>query len=366
VTSPLLGRPGAVPGVGPDAAVALHYGDPLREQRAVVTGAGWVDRSNRGVVEVSGADRLSWLHDITSQQLRDLPDGTGTEALVLSPNGHVEQHAAIAELGGVTWLDVEPGGAAALLAYLGSMRFLLRVDPVDAGAGWATLTVLGPATDDVLAAAGVPPPAEPGEVVSLAGGGWARRMPAFVQPDGDPLPMVDLMVPRGLLREVADRLGRAGAAPVGMWAFEALRVAARRPRLGFDTDHRTLPHEVGWIGVAVHLDKGCYRGQETVARVHNLGRPPRRMVLLHLSGESEVLPEPGDPVECDGRTVGRLGTAVRHHELGQLALALLKRSVSADDALTVRGLPAVIDPSSDLSDGPRGRAAMTRPAIIRP
>ncbi|MBI1757891.1 MAG: folate-binding protein YgfZ [Actinobacteria bacterium] len=360
LSSPLLDRAGAVPGAGRDAAVAMHYGDPLREQRLIVSGAGWVDRSHRGVVEVSGADRLSWLHDITSQHLRELREGTGTEALVLSPHGHVEHHAVLAELGGVTWLDLEPGSTAALLAYLQSMRFLLRVDPADVTAEWAVLSVLGPTADEVLARAGVPPPAEPSEVVSLAGGGWARRMPAFEQPDGEPIPIVDLVVPRDLLREAAERLTHAGAVPAGLWAYDALRVAARRPRLGVDTDHRTLPHEVGWIGVAVHLDKGCYRGQETVARVHNLGRPPRRLVLLHLSGESEELPATGDPVESGGRTVGRVGTAVRHHELGQLALALLKRSVSAQDPLTVGGFAAVVDPSSDLTDVPRARSDTMR------
>lgn len=360
--SPLCQLPGAVPGTGVDAAVPLHYGDPLREQRAVRDGAGWVDRSHREVVEVTGADRLPWLHDVTSQHLRELPDSTGTEALVLSPHGHVEQHAVVAELAGTTWLDVEPGTAAGLLAYLQSMRFLRQVEPVEVTGSWAVLTVLGPATDEVLSSVGVPPPEADHAVVSLAGGGWARRMPAFDQPEGPPLPAVDLVVPRGLLPEVAGRLGHGGATPTGTWGYEAVRVAARRPRLGLDTDHRTLPHEVGWIGVAVHLDKGCYRGQETVARVHNLGRPPRRMVLLHLSGESEQLPEPGTAVESGGRTVGRLGTAVRHHELGQIALALLKQSVTAEQPLTVAGSSAVVDPASDLTQPERAARPRLGPA----
>ncbi len=107
-----------------------------------------------------------------------------------------------------------------------------------------------------------------------------------------------------------------------MWAFEALRIAAHQPRFGLDTDHRTIPHEVGWIGAAVHLDKGCYRGQETVARVHNLGHPPRRLVLLHLDGSADRLPAHGDPVELGGAAVGSVGSAARHYELGPIALAL--------------------------------------------
>jgi folate-binding protein YgfZ len=141
-----------------------------------------------------------------------------------------------------------------------------------------------------------------------------------------------------------DALVQAGAQRAGLWAFEALRVEARCPRLGLETDHRTIPHEVGWIGSAVHLDKGCYRGQETVARVQNLGRPPRRLVLVHLSGESDVLPEPGSPVELEGRTVGFLGTAVHHYDLGPIALAVVKRNLADDAALVVAGQRATIDP----------------------
>jgi tRNA-modifying protein YgfZ len=139
------------------------------------------------------------------------------------------------------------------------------------------------------------------------------------------------------------RVLEAGAVPAGMWAYEALRVEARRPRLGFDTDHRTIPHEIGLIGTAVHLDKGCYRGQETVARVHNLGRPPRRLVLIHLAGESDELPEPGAPIESGGRSVGFVGTAVHHYELGPIALAVVKRSLPDEAELSVAGSPVTID-----------------------
>ena len=334
LASPLLDRPGAVPGDGPDAGVARHYGDPLREQRALDRGAGLVDRSTRGVIAVPGPDRLSWLHSITSQHLSGLADGTGTEGLVLSPHGHVEHHFVVAELAGTTWLDTEPGNAPALLAYLDSMRFLLRVEPRDATAELAVLTVAGPDAAAVLGAAGLPVPPARWAVVPLDGGGFARRTREHE---------VDLLVPRPSLTGVADRLAAAGATPVGSWAYEAMRVEDRRPRLGFETDHRTIPHEVGWIGPAVHLDKGCYRGQETVARVHNLGRPPRRLVLLHLSGERDELPAPGTPLVLDGRTVGFLGTAAHHHELGPVALGVVKRTVADGTVLDAAGTPAAVD-----------------------
>jgi folate-binding protein YgfZ len=139
-------------------------------------------------------------------------------------------------------------------------------------------------------------------------------------------------------------LTQAGVRPTGVWTYEAHRVAAVRARLGVDTDERTIPHEVGWIGGpglgAVHLDKGCYRGQETVARVHNLGKPPRMLVLLHLDGSVDR-PETGDPVRAGGRAVGRLGTVVDHVDLGPVALALLKRGLPADTALTTGADDAV-------------------------
>ena len=336
--SPLLSRPGAV--ATESGAVAAHYGDPLREQRLLAEGAGLVDRGDRDVVVVPGPDRLTWLHSLLSQHVEHLADRTGTEALLLSPNGHVEHHLVLAELDGTVWADVEPGTGEALAAFLDRMRFMLRVEPALVSAQWAVLSLVGPRGDDVLAAAGLPVPADPAAVAPLPDGGWVRRMP----PVGDGAPVVDLLVGRAALDATADALLGAGAAPAGLDAFEALRVEARRPRLGVDTDHRTIPNELQWLRTAVHLQKGCYRGQETVARVHNLGRPPRRLVLLHLDGVSEDLPAPGAPVQQGARAVGRVGTVVRHHELGVIALALVKQSVAADAELTVGGSRAAIDP----------------------
>jgi folate-binding protein YgfZ len=337
-TSPLLGLPGAVAVEG--GAVPAHYGDPLREQRTLAEAAGLVDRSDRDVLAVPGPDRLSWLHSLTSQHLERLGEGTGTEALVLSPHGHVEHHLVLAELGGTVWADVEPGTGPALLAFLQRMVFMLRVEPSLGTDAWALLSVVGPDGDAVLSAAGLPVPG-PAEVRAVDGGGWVRRVP----PLGDgTAAAVDLLVPRAELAARAEALLAAGATPAGLDAYEALRVEARRPRAGVDTDHRTIPNELEWLRTAVHLDKGCYRGQETVARVHNLGRPPRRLVLLHLDGLSEELPAPGAPVLAGSREVGRAGTVVRHHELGVVALALVKRSVAPGTALTVAGAAAALDP----------------------
>jgi folate-binding protein YgfZ len=301
--SPLLSTPGAVPADPPDAQVAAHYGEPSAEQRALATGAAVVDRSNRGVVRVAGADRLRFLHSLTSQHLESLAPHTPTEALLLSPNGHVEHHMALVDDGEAVWAHVEPGTAAGLVEFLDRMRFLMRVEVTDETASYAVVTL-----------AGVAPPED-----------------AIVTTDG-------LIVPRKTL----DRDWHARVA--GLWAHEALRIAAHRPRFGLDTDHRTIPAEGGLLASAVHLDKGCYRGQETVARVHNLGRPPRRTVLLHLDGIGEQLPAPGTPVLRDDRQVGVVGSAARHYEFGPVTLALVKQNVPADATLRVGDANAAIDP----------------------
>ncbi|MGH3753326.1 MAG: YgfZ/GcvT domain-containing protein [Pseudonocardiaceae bacterium] len=338
--SPLLGLPGAVPPPdgSPDPGVAWHHGDPLREQRAAEHGAAVVDRSHREVLAVPGEDRLTWLHTITSQHLLALGEGEHTEALVLDLRGHVEHHAMVSQVHDTVWLDTEPGRAQGLLAYLNSMVFWSKVAPREAAAELAVLSLIGPSTDQVLAQAG-----ELGGFVRS----WAGR--------------ADLLVPRGGLTRAWQRLVAAGATTAGTWAYEALRAAALRPRLGMDTDERTIPHEVGWIGSAVHLDKGCYRGQETVARVANLGRPPRRMVLLHLESP-ETLPATGDPVRTGERVVGRVGTVAIHHELGPIALALLKHSIDQTTPLTAGPSPASVDPDSlpPTPGDPPGRAAQRR------
>lgn len=375
--SPLLDLPGAIghpdgPDAGPDAGVAAHHGDPFADQRAATRRAAVVDRSHRGLVVVAGPDRTTWLHLLVSQQVADLGEGAGTEGLVLDVQGRVEHHVLISHVDGALWLAVEPGAAPALAAYLESMKFWSDVTVRDATDEYAQLSVLGPQVTDVLTAAGVEVPADPEGAGPLPGGGVVRRVPWPLETTS-----VDLLVPRGKLVDWWQRLRGAGAAAAGVDAFEALRVAALRPRLGVDTDDRTIPHEVGWIGAAVHLTKGCYRGQETVSRVANLGRPPRQMVLLHLASGDDALPPPGTPVLTGegGRAVGRVGTAVRHHELGSVALALVKRSAVAgtsesgpttlwvaDDRDEGVPGPASIDPDSVPPDTgePPGRAAVRR------
>ena len=343
-----------------------HWGDPFAEQRTASRGVVVIDRSHRELLAVTGEERLSWLHLVISQHVTELAEGSGTEALVLDSQGRVETHMVVAHLDGTVWLDTDPeprvtsalpkGGLQTLREYLEAMKFWSKVDIRDATEELALLTVLGPDTERVLSAAAVEVGPEPYAVAALPGGGFARRMPwpgRF---------SVDLAVPRGELADWWHRLTDAGARAAGSWTFEALRAESLRPRLGIDTDERTIPHEVGWVGSAAHVAKGCYRGQETVSKVHNVGRPPRNLLLLHLDGSPEVRPETGDPVLLDGRTVGRIGTVIQHHELGPIALALVKRSTPVGAELLTGTednlVQAAIDPDSVPAELPApGRAA---------
>ncbi|TRY18607.1 folate-binding protein YgfZ [Tessaracoccus rhinocerotis] len=298
---------------GVDVGLIQHYGNPVAEARAMADGRGVVALGNREVVQVSGPDRLEYLHNITTQHLAQLQPGTATTMLLLSPTGHIEHVLHAVDDGHRLLGWTEPGRGAELVAFLDRMRFMMRVE-------------VELRTDLEVAWYGHQVPAPEAAVVRDSElGGSDVFLPA-----GTPMP--------------------PEAVPVGMWAFEAARIAAGVPRIFVDTDHKTIPNEIGLLGT--HLDKGCYRGQETVARVHTLGRPPRRLVQLHLDGSLVELPPVGAALELDGRAVGFVGSSARHHELGPIALGLVKRNVPVEATLTADGIPAaqevLVDPEVGL------------------
>jgi hypothetical protein len=333
----MLDLAGAVEADWPDEGVAAHYGDPMREQRVMSERPTLVDRSNRGVVKITGPDRLSWLHSLTSQHLERLSPGSTEQALVLSPQGHIEHHLTLADDGAATWIHVEPHTSAALVEYLNSMRFMLRVEVEDLSDALAVATIAGPD-----AAAG----AEAAQAVAVMQGPFGTDL--IVEPDA---------------------MGKLAATyPVaGLWAFEAARIAANIPRPGLDTDHRTLPHEIGLIEAAVHLNKGCYRGQETVARIQNVGRPPRRLVFLHLDGSVDRLPAHGAPITTqDGTEVGFVGSAARHFELGPIGLGLIKRTVPVDAPLLADGVAAAQEVIVSPDAGANVKVTLRRDSVPQP
>ena len=347
----MLNIEGAVEADWPDEGVAAHYGDPMGEQRAMTQTQVLVDRSNRGVLRITGPDRLTWLHSLTSQQLEGLAPGSTAQALILSPQGHLEHHLTLTDDGTAVWVHVEPGTAPALAAYLDSMRFMLRVEVEDLSGALAVQTLAGPL------------PAEGGFVsrTEASDSLWSTfaeegAVAAVMQgPFG-----IDLIVK-------PDATGKLGTTVAGMWAFEAARIAGRVARPGLDTDHKTLPHEVGMIETAVHLNKGCYRGQETVARIHNLGHPPRRLVFLHLDGSVDRLPGHGSPITlADGTQVGFVGSTARHFELGPIGLGLIKRTVPADAVLLADGVAAAQEVIVPPDAGGNVRITLRRDAVPPP
>jgi folate-binding protein YgfZ len=285
---------------GPDKGAVWHFGEPVKEQRALEAGTAWADLSHHNIVAVSGADRLKWLHDLTTQFVSDLQPGVWMPNMILDAKGHIEFQFNLVDDGTTTFLVLDPGYSEQLIEYLTKMKFMLRVEVRDATSEYA-----------VLRAPGAP---------TAIGGPFA-------------------LVPRDEVEDMKKTFGGV-ATQVGTWAMDAERVAAHRPRIGFETDHKAIPNEIGVLNGAVHMKKGCYRGQETVAKIYNLGNPPRRLVMLHLDGSDVGFPAVGTKIENDGIVVGFIGTVARHHELGTIALAIVKRNTPIDTTLSVGGVPA--------------------------
>ena len=285
---------------GPDKGAVWHFGEPVKEQRALEAGTAWADLSHHNIIAVSGVDRLKWLHDLTTQFVSDLQPGVWMPNMILDAKGHVEFQFNLVDDGTTTFLVLDPGYSSQLIEYLTKMKFMLRVDVKDASNDFAVLRA----------------PGKPTEI----GGPFA-------------------LVPRDEVEEMKKTFGGV-ATQVGTWALDAERVAAHRPRIGFETDHKSIPNEIGVLNGAVHMKKGCYRGQETVAKIYNLGNPPRRLVMLHLDGSDVGFPAVGTKIENDGIVVGFIGTVARHHELGTIALAVVKRNTPIEATLMVGGVPA--------------------------
>ncbi|GAA1786100.1 YgfZ/GcvT domain-containing protein [Agromyces lapidis] len=346
--SPLLALAGAVPSES-SPTVAGHYGNPMVEQRRLERGESIVDLSDRGVVTVTGPDRLSWLHSMASQSFDRLAPGEGIEGLLLDAAGHIEHAVHAVDDGETAWLVVEGDEAAPLAAWLDRMRFMLRVEVADRSAETAVLAAMSLAALDAAVAAFAPA----GVALDWVDP-WAAPRPGghqYADQAGHPASdwhLVERIVPRSALADAADAVAAGRVAVAGSLALDALRIAAWRPRLASEVDEKTIPHELDWLRSAVDLGKGCYKGQETVAKVLNLGRPPRRLVLLHLDGSDTVLPAPGDEVvgekvrpepaageAPERKVVGRITSSAMHHELGPIALAVVKRAVPAELPLIV-------------------------------
>jgi folate-binding protein YgfZ len=285
---------------GPDKGAIWHFGEPNNEQKALAKGHGWADLSHRGVISIAGKDRLTWLHALTTQNLEKLEVATWVDALILDAQGHVIDQLFLVDDGQSIWIHLEKERLTPVIDYLNKMKFILEVDVKDESENYSVLRAPG--------------------MANAIGGPYA-------------------LVPRNELKETTEAFNKSHS-QVGIWALEAERVAAGRARLLFEVDHKSIPNELGFLNKAVHMNKGCYRGQETVAKVFNLGQPPRRLVLLHLDGSMVAMPEHGAKVFLDDKEVGFIGSLVRHYELGPIALAVVKRNVALDATLICEGVTA--------------------------
>lgn len=285
---------------GLDQGAIWHFGEVAREQRALAEGKAWADLSHRSVICIKGEDRLSWLHSLTTQYLENLQPGIWKEALILDPQGHIEFQFFLVDDGERTFLHLDSAYSSALLTYLEKMKFMLRVEVADLTPEFAILKAPGK-TDEI-------------------GGPFA-------------------LVPRNELEQMKTAFSSSNT-QVGIWALEAERISQGRARFGMDTDHKTIPNEIGALNKSVHMSKGCYRGQETVAKVFNLGHPPRRLVLLHIDGSNVEIPAPGAAIMHEEREVGVIGSIARHYELGPIALALIKRNTPKEAVLLAGGVTA--------------------------
>jgi len=287
---------------GPDQGAIWHFGEPNKEQKELVSGNGWADLSHRAVISISGKDRLTLLHALTTFHLEKLAPGDWQEALILDAQGHIVEQLFLVDDGSITWIHTEAQRCELLIEYLEKMKFMLDVAVKDQSNNYAVLRAAG-AADNV-------------------GGPYA-------------------LLPRAELADTVSAFNKAHT-QVGIWAVEALRVAQGRARLLFEVDHKSIPNELGFLNKAVHMQKGCYRGQETVAKVFNLGQPPRKLVLLHLDGSMVELPEHGIKITLDDKEIGYIGTVARHYELGPIALAVIKRNTPQQAQLLAGNVPASI------------------------
>ena len=294
-----------------------HFDNPLVEQRKLLTGEAALKWAERSVLEIRGEKSASWLHSLLSQNIVNIAVGGSTEALLLDPQGRIQQLVHLVVVAGDKILLALPTSKATELTnWLRSMVFRSGVTVTDVSDQFQLFGAFAPIAEFDAYPCFIDswPQPRPGGVRY---GSWTQAFPyrEYFAPKATQLP---------------ERL-----APAGQLAFDALRIWAGRPVVS-DFDERALPHEFDLLSSAVHLSKGCYRGQETVAKVHNLGHPPRRLVLLELDA-AESLPSADDVVAeaQSGREVGKVLAAAQHFEAGPIALALVSRNTIPDATLHI-------------------------------
>lgn len=288
--------------------------DITHQYRIIATGAGWTDRSARGRVRLAGADALSFLQALVSNDVASLGVGDGAYATYLTPQGRMIADMRVYSRQGYVLLDVAPATAATLASRLDQLIFAEDVQPTDATSDVDQIGVAGGAAADVLArATGL-------DAARIAGLALWQQIDLpndtegfLVRTDDAALPWYDVFVGAGRGGRLTAALGAAGVAPMSTDLVESLRVSAARPAFGIDMTEQTIPLEAGLLERAISTDKGCYVGQEVIIRMLHRGggRVARRVAQLAFDSAIDTAPPAGSAITVDGRDVGRLTSVAR-------------------------------------------------------
>ncbi len=281
------------------------------QYRALREEAGFLVR-RRGIVLVKGSDATEFLQGQLTNDVEALGADQGCYAALLDRKGHMQADMRVLRLSsGETWLDTEPEAVEAVTRHLRMYSVGREVEVEEASNAWAVTSLIGPAADQAAGAA----PLE-GEHAQRRFERQGIEVLAVATDLG-----LDLITPAGRASELHDLLAESGAVEVSEEATEILRVESGRPRFGREMSNATIPQEAGIEGRAVSFTKGCYIGQETVARLHYKGKPNRHLRGLQL--EAPVSDD--EEIALEARQVGRIGTAVISPVHGPIALAVIRR-----------------------------------------
>jgi folate-binding protein YgfZ len=308
------------------------------QYRALREEAGLLERSGRGKLLVRGPDAAEFLQGQLTNDIEALGSGTGCYAALLDRKGHLRADMRVLHLdtaepndvGGI-WIDTEPETTEALRSHLEMYKIGREVELADESEDWAIFSLIGPSAYEVAGTGPLSPE-------------HAQR---YYQRDGVQVLAVgtdlgvDLIARRGSAGQLREGLLASGAAAVSEEAAEIVRVESGRPRFGRDMTSATIPAEAGIDERAVSFTKGCYIGQETVARLHYKGKPNRHLRGLRLSAPASA----GEELTLEGKAVGEIGTFCISPAHGPIALAIVRREAEPGDTVEVgqNGVTASLD-----------------------
>jgi folate-binding protein YgfZ len=292
------------------------------QYRALREEGGFLDRSARAKLKLSGADAVDFLHSQLTNDIESLAPNQGCYAALLDRKGHMRADMRVLRLdAGDLWLDTEAPAKDAVLGHLDMYKVGREVEIEDASDAWAITSLIGPAAAELAGTEPISP--------EHAGRYYVRDEVEILAVATDL--GIDLITRADQVMALREVLTTTGVPEVSEEAAEILRVESGRPRFGREMDETTIPEEAGINERAIDFEKGCYIGQETVARLHYKGKPNRHLRGLRLGAPAEH----GDALRLGERELGRIGTACVSPALGPIALAIVRREASAGDTVTV-------------------------------